>query len=95
MTEASKVWVSLPDKLLAELDNVAQVSGLSRDAALCRAVEVYLHRSADGVLTTAMAQGYKEMAELNLALALDDEETLSDWPEVGSWVPEADPSGGV
>jgi len=43
-------------------------------------------------LEASMAQGYRAMAELNLALAREDEAALADWPQfVGK--AEADPRG--
>lgn len=93
VTEASKVWVALPDKLIAQLDSAAEVAGLSRDAALRRAVEVFVDRSTHTRLCDAMAQGYVEMAHLNLAIAVDDEDTLSDWLDDGSRLSEANPRG--
>lgn len=95
MSEASKIWIALPDKLLAQLDSVAQVAGLSRDDVLRRAVEVYVDRSVQSQMCETMAQGYKEMATLNLALAVDDEDTLGDWPEYGANLPEANSRGGL
>ncbi len=94
MSDASKIWVALPDKLLEQLDNVAQVSGLSRNDVLRRAVEVYVDRSVQSDMCELMAQGYREMATLNLALAVDDEESLGDWPEYGANLPEANSRGG-
>lgn len=95
MSEASKIWIALPDKLLAELDHVAHETGMSRDDVLRRAVEVYVDRSTQAQLCASMAQGYQEMAHLNLALALDEEETLGDWQGEGNAYSEADPRGGL
>lgn len=95
MSEASKIWIALPDKLLAQLDAVAEGSGLSRNDALRRAVEVYVDRSMRAGLSEEMARGYQEMASLNLALAADDEATLADWCDHWEIHPEGRPHGGA
>lgn len=44
-------------------------------------------------LEAAMAEGYRAMGELNLALVQEDEAALADWPDFDMGMPEADPSG--
>ena len=91
----ARIWVALPDKLLAELDTVAQVAGMSRDDVLRRAVEAYVDRTHRTQAGAAMARGYQEMGRLNLALAVGDEDSLSDWDDDAAGPPEVQPRGGV
>lgn len=95
MSEASKIWIALPDKLLAQLDAVAAGCGMSRDDALRRAVEVYVGRSMRAGLTEEMARGYQEMGSLNLALAADGDAALADWRELWETKPEGRSHGGA
>lgn len=66
----------------------------------CRRTGLPRHRmdGVFGVLGTgdfqaAMAKGYRAMGKLNLALAKEDEATLSEWPDFDVQASEADPSG--
>lgn len=93
--KASKIWVALPDKLVSELDTLAEGAGLSRDDLLCRAVEAFVHKSTYVQLCATMAEGYRDMARLNLALAIDDEDSFTDWPEYEYTDSEDHPSGGA
>lgn len=94
VSQGQGIWVSLPDKLLAQLDSVAEGAGISRDDAVRRAVEAFIGRSGGEELGAAMVRGYKDMARINLALAVDDEETLADWMLYEKRLSEADSSGG-
>lgn len=99
MADGTKVWVSLPDRLLARLDRVARESGTSRDDVLRRAVESFVGRShVSGLgdiagLSEAMVRGYRAMADLNLALAEEDGAALVDWPAFDDGPPEAGERG--
>ena len=95
VSDGTRIWISLPDELLARLDRLAQGSVLSRSDAVVKAVEAYVVRAGGDGLWAALAQGYKEMAALNLAIALDDEDTLADTGEHERKHPEADSRGGA
>lgn len=68
---------------------------MSRSDAVQKAVEAYVVRVPGEELIHALAQGYRDMAALNLAIALDDEDTLADTGEYERRLSEADPSGGL
>lgn len=53
------------------------------------------HRKGDApqTLKEALVAGYMSMAELNLALAVEDEETLSDWLSYEASLSEDDKRG--
>ena len=95
MSHGTRIWISLPDELLAQLDHLAHGAGMSRSDAVLKAVEAYVVRTPNESLKTALARGYKDMAALNLAIALDDEDTLTDAGEYERRLSEADPSGGI
>gem|GEM_PF-3351890 len=93
MSRGTRIWVSLPDELLAQLDQCAHGAGLSRADAVLKAVEAYVVRTRREGLKVALARGYRDMAEINLAMALDDEGTLTDTGEYERLLSEADRRG--
>lgn len=94
VSKGTKIWVSMPDKLLAELDHLASCAGMSRADAVVRAVETFVVRTSVEGLKMALERGYRDMADLNLAIVHGDEETLADMGEFERKFSEADTSGG-
>lgn len=93
MSENTKLWISLPTALLTRLDQMAQSAGVSRDDALRQAVETFLQRSFAPAMERWMAEGYTEMGEINLTLASEGEDALSEWGAYERMLAEADVSG--
>lgn len=73
MSEAKKkqIMINLPDSLLAEVDRIASVEQLGRNEFICKAMKFYLDEIKRRLLIEQMKKGYLEMANINLALAIE------------------------
>lgn len=65
----TEVVIRLPQKLLAELDGVAELEKLNRDEFIYRATKAYLRERRKRHIVESMRRGYVEMAKINLAIA--------------------------
>jgi len=66
-----KVVVAVPSKLLEEVDKAAQMEKISRSEVVRQALRLYLDEKKRKMLREEMIRGYKEMAKINLNLALE------------------------
>lgn len=63
--------VSLPETLLEEIDGIVSLEKGSRSELIREVMFLYLSERKRKVLREQMKQGYKEMAQINLRLALE------------------------
>jgi len=66
-----KIIVSLPDPLLAEVDRIAAAEQISRSDVVGEAVKLYIEDWRRRLFIEQMKKGYIEMANINLALAIE------------------------
>lgn len=71
MSQIKKITLNLPDSLLAEVDRIASAEQLDRNEFICRAMNYYLDERKRRLLIEQMKKGYLEMANINLALAIE------------------------
>jgi metal-responsive CopG/Arc/MetJ family transcriptional regulator len=74
----ARTSITIPEKLLADLDRRAREEGRTRSDLVCEAVSSYFASEKDRLL----AEGYNEMAGTSQEIA---RECCSHWPE---WWPE-------
>ncbi|MCL6635811.1 MAG: ribbon-helix-helix protein, CopG family [Peptococcaceae bacterium] len=63
--------ISLPDSLLAEVDDIAAAERLNRSELIREAMKLYIAECKRRMLREQMKRGYLEMATINLSLALE------------------------
>ena len=63
--------ISLPDSLLAEVDDIVEAERVNRSEFIREAMKLYIAERKRQILREQMKKGYLEMARLNLALALE------------------------
>jgi len=63
--------ISLPDSLLAEVDDIVEAERVNRSEFIREAMRLYIAERKRRMLREQMKKGYLEMAKLNLALAIE------------------------
>jgi len=77
MSQTAKVSISLPERLLRELDRMVERRATTRSGLIAQVIETFLRREQE----REMAVGYNAMADLNIALAEEDMEAVNEvWP---------------
>ena len=71
MSQLKKIWISLPDSLLSEMDRIASVEQSGRSFIAREAIQQYIDRRNRRLLVEQMIRGYQEMANINLSLAIE------------------------
>lgn len=71
MGQVKRIMISLPDQLLAEVDGIVATEKLNRSELIREAMKMYLAERRRRLLREQMKKGYLEMAQINLALALE------------------------
>ena len=69
MSDSKRIIIYLPDSLLREVDNIVSMERIDRNQFICRAMRLYIRRKNRIELSEQMKNGYREMGEINLALA--------------------------
>lgn len=69
MAEVKRIMISLPDKLLREVDGIAAAEKLNRSEFIREAMKLYIQERKRRTIREQMKKGYLEMAKINLALA--------------------------
>ncbi|MEW6697018.1 MAG: CopG family ribbon-helix-helix protein [Bacillota bacterium] len=77
--QIKRIMISLPDSLLAEVDNIVVEERVNRSEFIREAMKLYIAERNRRILREQMKKGYLEMAKLNLALAIEYQhvETIS------------------
>ena len=85
MAGLKKILVSLPDKLLKEVDTIISSEKTNRNEFISEAMRFYIREKKKINRREKMAGGYKEMAEINISYAEDcievDNEVLKEYEE--------------
>ena len=78
MAETKRIMISLPDKLLCEVDRIVEEENGNRSQFVREAMQMYILERKKEVLREKLKDGYQRMAALNLVLAEEgsDEELL-------------------
>lgn len=69
MAETRRIMISLPDKLLQEVDGIVATEKRTRSEFIREAMKLYLQERKKRYIREMMQKGYLEMAQLNLSLA--------------------------
>lgn len=78
MADVKRIMISLPESLLAEVDGIVTTERRNRSEFIRDALHSLLLERKRRGLREQMIKGYKEMAQLNLALARENFETESE-----------------
>lgn len=76
MAETKRIMISLPHKLLAEVDRIVEEENGNRSQFVREAMQMYILERKKQILREKLKEGYQRMAALNLLLAeegTDDE----------------------
>lgn len=71
MSQVKRIMISLPDSLLAEVDGIVAAEQLNRSEFIREAMKLYIAERKRRLLREQMKKGYLEMANINLALAVE------------------------
>lgn len=69
MSQLKKVLITVPDTLLEQVDEMASSAQMNRSEFVRNAMKLYLAETKRKAMREQMQSGYREMAEINLALA--------------------------
>lgn len=69
MSRQKKILISLPDALLAEVDNLATSQKVNRSEFIREAMRLYIHEKKKADLASKLKKGYEDMAKINIELA--------------------------
>lgn len=69
VAESKRIMISLPESLLAEVDDVVTLENRNRSEFIREAINSILHERRKRGIRDQMRRGYQEMAQLNLAIA--------------------------
>jgi len=69
LAQNKRIMISVPNKLLEEVDQVVQESNGNRSQFICEAVQMYILHKKRSVLREQLKDGYQSMAAINLLLA--------------------------
>jgi CopG family transcriptional regulator/antitoxin EndoAI len=67
-----RIMISLPESLLAEVDNLATVERRNRSEFIREAMKLYIAERKRRSMREQMKRGYQEMAPINLALVVEN-----------------------
>ncbi|NLW07409.1 MAG: ribbon-helix-helix protein, CopG family [Clostridia bacterium] len=72
MPGVKRIMISLPESLLAEVDNLATVERRNRSEFIREAMKLYIAERKRRSMREQMKRGYQEMAPINLALVAEN-----------------------
>lgn len=73
----ARISISLPEPVLRQADSIAGEENTSRSQVIREAIEFY----AKARQARELAEGYLEMAGMNLEITEEMLRAISDWPE--------------
>jgi mRNA interferase MazF len=82
----TRIMISLPKKLLQEVDGIVEKENSNRSEVIRQAMRLYLQERKKRVIREMMQRGYMEMARINLNIsheAFEAEEEAEDGSEQG------------
>lgn len=83
MPASKRIIITVPDSLLCEVDKFTNIENRNRSEIVREAIMFYLGERKKELMIEQMKQGYLEMAEINLKIAVEysgheDETDISD-----------------
>lgn len=69
MAETRRIMVSLPNSLLEEVDVMVPMEYENRSDFVIEAMKLFINEKKKMSITEKLKEGYKEMSQINLALA--------------------------
>ena len=69
MAKTKRIMISLPQKLLTEVDGIVALENRTRSEFIREAMKLYLRERKKRQIRERMQKGYLEMAKINLALS--------------------------
>ncbi len=83
MSQAKRIVISMPDSLLAEVDGMAAAERQNRSEFIREVMKHYIAERKRCILREQMKKGYLEMANINLALAVEQSSPAAGSPPFG------------
>lgn len=71
MAETRSIVVRLPESIIEEVDNIVSTEKKDRSDFIKEAIKTVLLERKRALVREQMCQGYMEMAQINLTLAMD------------------------
>ncbi len=78
MPGVKRIMISIPEKLLKEVDDLVSIEQRNRSEFIREAMKLYISERKKRTLREQMKKGYQEMADINLALAVENYEIESE-----------------
>ena len=72
MPATNRIIITVPENLLAEMEDVTIIESKNRSEIVREAIRFYLRERKRTLIVVQMKKGYIEMAEINLCLACED-----------------------
>lgn len=72
MPASRRIIITVPEKLLSEVDDITVCECKNRSQIVREAIKFYLRERKRVLMIEQMKKGYLEMAEINLTLACED-----------------------
>lgn len=69
MAKTKRIMVNLPDSLLEEVDVMVPMEYKNRSDFVIEAMKLYICEKKKTSITSKLKEGYREMSQINLALA--------------------------
>ncbi len=69
LSHRKKIFISLPDTLLAEVDSLATAKKLNRSELIREAAKKYVAMQKKASCQESLKKGYQSMAEINVEIA--------------------------
>ncbi|MBQ7717788.1 MAG: ribbon-helix-helix protein, CopG family [Clostridia bacterium] len=69
MANQKRILISLPDSLLSEIDNYAEIDSITRSELIREAMRFYIKERRRRNISEMMEKGYEDMGAINLKIA--------------------------
>ncbi|WP_227764678.1 CopG family ribbon-helix-helix protein [Zhaonella formicivorans] len=74
MSGVKRIMISIPESLLKEVDGLVSLEKRNRSEFIREAMRLYISERKRRTVREQMKKGYQEMAQINLALAMESYE---------------------
>lgn len=71
MSGVKRIMISIPESLLEEVDGLVSMEKRNRSEFIREAMRLYISEKKRRSIREQMKKGYQEMAQINLALAME------------------------
>lgn len=71
MSGVKRIMISIPESLLEEVDGLVSLEKRNRSEFIREAMRLYISERKRRSIREQMKKGYQEMAQINLALAME------------------------